>query len=38
VVSNIHQGGTAAVEAGAHIAHILKEMLDQKKSGLELQL
>lgn len=38
VVSNVHQGGTAAVEAGAHIAHILKEILDQKKSGLELQL
>lgn len=38
VVSNIHKGGTAAVEAGAHIAHIIKEMLDQKASGLDLQL
>ncbi|MBS4537842.1 ethanolamine ammonia-lyase subunit EutC [Clostridium sp. D2Q-11] len=38
VVSNIHQGGTAAVEAGAHIAHVIKEMLDQKASGLDLEL
>ncbi|WP_026894199.1 ethanolamine ammonia-lyase subunit EutC [Clostridiisalibacter paucivorans] len=38
VVSNIHQGGTASIEAGAHIAHIIKEMLDQKTSGLDLEL
>lgn len=38
VVSNIHKGGTPAVEAGAHIAHILKEMLDKKASGLDLKL
>lgn len=38
VVSNIHQGGTAAIEAGAHIAHIIKKMLDQKASGLDLEL
>lgn len=38
VVSNIHQGGTAAVEAGAHVAHIINEMLKQKASGLDLQL
>ncbi len=38
VVSNIHKGGTPAVEAGAHIAHILKLMLDKKASGLDLKL
>lgn len=38
VVSNIHQGGTSSVEAGAHIAYIIKEMIDQEASGLELNL
>lgn len=38
VVSNIHKGGTSAVEAGAHIAHIIKEMIEQKASGLDLKL
>lgn len=38
VVSNIHKGGTPAVEAGAHIAHILKQMLDKKASGIDLKL
>ncbi|MBS4030918.1 MAG: ethanolamine ammonia-lyase subunit EutC [Clostridiales bacterium] len=38
VVSNIHKGGTAAVEAGAHIAHVLKQMLDKKASGLDLKM
>ncbi|SET49186.1 Ethanolamine ammonia-lyase light chain [Natronincola peptidivorans] len=38
VVSNIHKGGTPAVEAGAHIAEILKQMLDKKASGLDLKL
>lgn len=38
VVSNIHQGGTAAVEAGAHIAHIINQMIEQKASGLDLKL
>jgi len=38
VVSNIHKGGTPAVEAGAHIAHILNMMLEKKASGLELKL
>ncbi len=38
VISNIHRGGTPAVEAGAHIAEIIKKMLDQKASGLELKL
>lgn len=38
VISNIHQGGTPAVEAGAHIADVIKTMLDQKASGLDLKL
>lgn len=37
VVSNIHQGGTPAVEAGAYIADLIKKMLDTKKSGLDLK-
>ena len=36
VVSNIHKGGTPAVEAGAYIADIIKNMLEEKKSGIEL--
>lgn len=38
VISNIHNGGTRAVEAGAHIAEVVKKMLDQKASGLDLKL
>lgn len=38
VVSNIHKGGTPAVEAGAHIADIIKQMIDQKASGLDLKI
>ena len=38
VVSNIHSGGTPAVEAGAHIADIIKIMLEKKASGLDLKL
>ena len=38
VVSNIHKGGTPAVEAGAQIAEVIKKMLEQKASGLELKL
>ncbi|WDP90325.1 MAG: ethanolamine ammonia-lyase subunit EutC [Desulfobacter sp.] len=38
VISNIHKGGTPAVEAGAHIAGVIKKMLDQKASGLDLKL
>ncbi len=38
VISNIHKGGTPAVEAGAHIADVVKKMLEQKASGLELKL
>ncbi len=37
VLSNIHRGGTPAVEAGAHIADMIKLMLEQKASGLELK-
>ncbi|SNS12581.1 Ethanolamine ammonia-lyase light chain [Anaerovirgula multivorans] len=38
VISNIHKGGTSATEAGAHIAQIVKEMIEQKASGLDLKL
>jgi len=38
VISNIHKNGTPAVEAGAHIADIIKKMLEQKASGLNLKL
>ncbi|MFV0503945.1 MAG: ethanolamine ammonia-lyase subunit EutC [Lachnospirales bacterium] len=38
VVSNIHKGGTPAVEAGAHISEIIKLMLEKKISGVELKL
>ena len=37
VVSNIHRGGTTAVEAGAHIAEIIKRILDKKASGIDLK-
>ena len=37
VVSNIHRQGTPAVEAGAYIAEIIKRMLDNKASGLDLK-
>ena len=37
VVSNIHKQGTPAVEAGAYIAEIIKRMLDNKASGLDLK-
>lgn len=36
VISNIHQGGTPPVEAGAHIADLIKKMIDHKASGLDL--
>lgn len=38
VVSNIHKNGTSAAEAGAHIAHIIKKILDAKASGQDLKL
>ncbi len=37
VVSNIHAGGMPAVEAGAYIADIVKKILEQKASGLDLK-
>jgi len=38
VVSNIHKGGTPAVEAGSYISDLIKLMLDQKASGLDLKM
>ncbi len=38
VVSNIHKNGTPAAEAGAHVAHIIKKILDAKASGIDLKL
>ncbi len=38
VVSNIHKSGTPAVEAGAYIADIIKRILTEKKSGVDLKL
>lgn len=38
VVSNIHSAGTAPVEAGAHIAEIIKLILEYKASGTDLKL
>jgi ethanolamine ammonia-lyase small subunit len=38
VVSNIHRGGTPPVEAGAYIADIIKLMLENRASGLDLKL
>lgn len=36
VVSNIHKGGTPAAEAGAHLATLLKRILDAKASGVNI--
>lgn len=38
VVSNIHKSGTIPAEAGAHIAEIIKIMLEKKASGTDLKL
>lgn len=38
VVSNIHRNGTIPSEAGAHIAEIIKIMLEKKASGTDLKL
>ncbi|MDR2650566.1 MAG: ethanolamine ammonia-lyase subunit EutC [Clostridiales bacterium] len=38
VVSNIHRGGSLPIETGAHIADIIKLMLDKKVSGVDLKL
>lgn len=37
-VSNIHKEGTNAVEAGAHIADIINQMIKQQASGINLKL
>jgi len=38
VVSNIHRAGTIPVEAGAHIADLIKTILEKKASGTDLKL
>ena len=38
VISNIHDGGTPAVEAGAHIAELIETILKRKVSGVGLHL
>ena len=37
VISNIHKGGTPAAEAGAHLASLIKKILDVKASGMKLE-
>ncbi len=37
VISNIHKGGVPAAEAGAHLATVLKKILDAKASGVKLE-
>lgn len=37
VLSNIHRGGTPNVEAGAHLATIMKRILSEKASGINLK-
>lgn len=37
VISNIHAQGIGPVEAGAHIASVLEQMLRQKASGIDLR-
>ncbi|HBW37514.1 ethanolamine ammonia-lyase subunit EutC [Desulfosporosinus sp. BICA1-9] len=37
VISNIHKGGTPAAEAGAHLASLIKKILDAKASGVNLE-
>lgn len=36
VISNIHKGGTPAAEAGAHLASLIKKILDRQASGVKL--
>ncbi|WP_282935875.1 ethanolamine ammonia-lyase subunit EutC [Paenibacillus sp. RC67] len=38
VISNIHRGGTPPVEAGAHIGTLLKKMIEQQASGVNMEL
>src|SRR5699024_3792789 len=37
VISNIHTGGIPSAEAGAHIADLIKKIIDYKASGLDLK-
>jgi len=37
VLSNIHKGGTPPVEAGAHIATLMKRILDEKARGVNMK-
>lgn len=37
VVSNIHRGGIPPAEAGAHLASLLKQILDVRASGVKFQ-
>lgn len=38
VISNIHKGGTPASEAGAHLATLVKKILDAGASGVNLEV
>ena len=38
VVSNIHKDGTPSSEAGAHVATLIKKVIDAKASGQDLKL
>ena len=38
VVSNIHKDGTPSAEAGAHVATLIKKIIDAKASGQDLKL
>ncbi|NOU84289.1 ethanolamine ammonia-lyase subunit EutC [Paenibacillus sp. LMG 31460] len=38
VISNIHRGGTPPLEGGAHIGTIVNKMLEQKTSGVNLEI
>jgi ethanolamine ammonia-lyase small subunit len=38
VISNIHRGGTPPVEAGAYIGSVLKKMIEQQTSGVNLEM
>ncbi len=37
VLSNIHKGGTPNVEAGSHLATIMKRILEERASGINLK-
>ncbi|MZQ80722.1 ethanolamine ammonia-lyase subunit EutC [Paenibacillus sp. 5J-6] len=38
VISNIHRGGTPPLEGGAHIGTLVQKMLEQKTSGVNLEI